>query len=185
MKALYVTLAGVIAGVCSSVVAYAALCGYALSVSDEVVGRAALAARVTAVMVVSAAVFVVSMWWVKQNRIRLKWLTWGTTCVAVSLVLFAFYLYPVAGPFSSATDRDDLERAAAQINAARGSHEVPFPKEYVYIVERRMMPNGTRLDIYMSKRFVARLVGIDLIKVDGVAVEIADGKVRRAWVDYF
>ena len=63
---------------------------------------------------------------------------------------------------------------------------MPFPEGYVYVVERRVMPaNKTRLDIYMSKRLVARVVGIDLIKVDAVAVELSDGRIARAWVDYF
>lgn len=186
MKALYVTLAGLIAGVCASVIAYAALCGYAIFISDEVVGRAVLGARVTAVAVVSAAVFVVSVMWVKRNRVRLKWVTWGAMCVAASLTVFALYLYPVAGPYRSSTDRDALESAAARINAARGNDEVPFPEGYVYVVERRTMTaNKTRLDIYMSKRLVARVVGIDLIKLDGVAVELSHGRIARAWVDYF
>ena len=186
MKALYVTVAGLIAGVCAAVIAYATLCGYALFSSKEVVGRPGLIARVTAVALVSAAVFVGSMVWVKRNRVRMKWLMWGVTCAAALPVVFALYLYPLAGPYSFSTDRDALESAAARINAARGDDEVPFPEGYVYVVERRAMPaNKTRLDIFMSKRLVARVVGIDLIKVDGVAVELSDGRIARAWVDYF
>lgn len=186
MNVLLVSLRGVLAGCAVAVLAYAAMCSLYLADSTAIVNRQTLIGRVAAVIIVSIVALVWSIATTRRISGRFKWPTWSAMCVIAAIALFATYLYPVFSLDDYDEEKQFLRSAAAAINASKGSSEMPLPRGYVVQIERRpISETSVRLDVHLSKRVVAKVIGIDLIKVDNVAVEMRAGRIERAWVDYF
>ena len=177
----------VLGGFSLAVLAYALFCAWYLAETPTVTTRTALAARVALVGIVSALAFVWSVTSTRRARIgAASWLAWAMVSCACMTLVFVGYLYPIFFLGSVTNDRHVLDATVAGINAVGGATDIPLPQGYTAVMERRLLaPGHTRVDIHLSNRLVARVVGVDLIKVDNVAVEMRDGRIARAWVDYF
>ena len=186
MNVLLISLRGMLAGCATAVLGYAAMCGLYLAASTAAVNRQALTGRVAAVVMVSIVVLVWSIDTTRRTSARFKWPTWSTMSLITAVALFVSYLYPVFSLNSYEDEKRLLRRAADAINASKGSSDLPLPRGYVVQIEQRpLSARSVRLNVHLSNRVVAKVIGIDLIKADNVAVEMRDGRIERAWVDYF
>lgn len=176
-----------LAGFSLAILAYALFCAWYLVETPAITTRKALAARVALVGIVGALTCVWTVVSTRRARIgATAWLGWAALSFACMMLVFVGYLYPIFFLGSVTNDRQLLNATAAGINAARGTTDIPLPPGYTAVMERRLVaPGHTRVDIHLSNRVVARVVGVDLIKVDNVAVEMRDDRIARAWVDYF
>jgi hypothetical protein len=181
MKTIF---AGAIAGMLLAIAAYAVLVVIFVIASPGLMHRTSFTAR----LVVTLGVAVAGIWYAfrvaRRHGDRRAIVGWVTTTVLIGVSFFALYLYPLWFAEKPSDDWKKLRQIASEVTTANGS-EVKLPAGYSYAIVRARSGEAERLTIHVSDRLVGRVMGVDLSKLDYVAVEIAGGKVRRAWVDYF
>lgn len=180
MRALRIITAGVLTGLAGATILYALLVAWYVMDTPTLDQRGLYAMRVSAVLFVCLITLVLATRTMKRYAMRGRWVLGLVALLCTGVAFFVTYLYPVwtAPP---ARDGARLRALATTINAARGA-PLRLPAEYTYAIER----GPQRLRIHVSDRLIARVLGVDMSKLDDLAVELDNaGNVQRAWVDYF
>jgi uncharacterized membrane protein YqjE len=182
MRVLKIVFLASIAGLLLGTAIYAVLVIAFIVDSPGLTNRAALTARVVAIFIVSAVAAAYIFRETRRSRMRWSLVTSFALATIVAAGFFALYLYPIWTPRDHSGEIRRLRTIADRVSA---SSTIDLPRGQAYAIVRHRTSTGERLTIHASDRWVGRIFGVDLSKVDHIAVEMAEGKVRRAWIDYF
>lgn len=180
MRALRVITAGTFVGFSCATILYAILVAWYVIATPTLDHRGLYGVRVGAVLAVCLTALVLATRTIKRTSVRGRWVVGMVTLLLAGVLFFMLYLYPVwTAP--RARDGAHLRALATTLNAVRGA-PLRLPRAYTYAIER----SPDRLRIHVSNRIIARVIGVDMSKLDDLVVELDNaGNVRRAWVDYF
>lgn len=185
MRAMKTIVAGVVAGLALAAAVYALFVGAFVIETPTLVARGQLAARLVLVLFICVVALVIAMRVVKKAAMSRARLVASLVALVTAVPFFTLYLYPIWSNAKPDREQQQLRAIAAAV-ARSDRKELKLPAGYSYAIVRSTNGRAERLTIHASDRAVARVMGIDMSRLDNVAVEIdASGRVTRAWVDYF
>lgn len=186
MRAILQTIgAAFVAGVALATALYALFVGVFVANTPGLLGRGRFAVRVAIVFLACAVGVWIAWRVVRKTAVPLAWIAAPLLALAVGVPFFTLYLYPIWSHTPDEREQQQLRAIAAAVS--EGDHgKLTLPQGYSYAIVCGAKNDAQRLTIHASDRVVARVIGIDMSRLDNVAVEVdRDGRVKRAWVDYF
>ena len=145
--------------------------------------RLFVGSRAVMIALLAAVVVVVSWKVISTNSGGWKASALGVAGVAIALMFG--YFFPVLNPPNPERRWAKLQRISRAANIS-DSGQLVLPPNYCYTIDRKYPREDTVVvNIRASERVVGCVTGLDFCELDSVKLEIVDGHLARAYVDYF